>query len=72
MIRRIKRAPCPRYQQTYPDHLATSDDLRVLGLRPGTSEPDAILEYQHGDKSGICGLFERTRAVPVTAPREQD
>ena len=45
MTRRIKPAPRPRYKQTYPESLATAEELRALGLRPGTSEPNAILEY---------------------------
>lgn len=60
----------PRYQQTYPDTLATMEELRALGLRPGTSELDAILEYTHQDRSGLCALFERAKAVPVAASVE--
>jgi hypothetical protein len=67
MTHRVKRAPKPRYHQTYPSTLATTDELRALGLRPGTNEPDAILDYQYHDKSGICALFERSQAVPITA-----
>ena len=70
MTRRIQRTPCPRYQQTYPDTLATVEELRALGLRPGTSEPDAILEYAHQDRSGLCALFDRGKAVAVAAPVE--
>ena len=42
MTRRPKPAPRPRYQQTYPDTLATTEELRALGLRPGTSGPDGF------------------------------
>ncbi|WP_412030561.1 hypothetical protein [Deinococcus yunweiensis] len=70
MTRRIKPAPRPRYQQTYPDTLATAEELRALGLRPSTSEPDAILEYAYKDRSGICALFDRGKAVHVTAAVE--
>ncbi|THF85497.1 hypothetical protein E7T09_16195 [Deinococcus sp. KSM4-11] len=70
MTRRIKPAPRPRYQQTYPDHLATAEDLRALGLRPAPNEPAAILEYAFKDRSGICALYARDEAVPITAPRE--
>lgn len=65
MTRRIKPSPRPRYQQTYPDTLATAEELRALGLRPGTSEPDAILEYVRGDRSGLCALYDRETAVPI-------
>ncbi|GHF43654.1 hypothetical protein HNQ07_001953 [Deinococcus metalli] len=65
MTHRIKPAPCPRYQQTYPEHLATGAELSALGLRPGTSEPDAILEYEHKDRSGLCALYDRRHAVPA-------
>ncbi|GHF65937.1 hypothetical protein HNQ07_004792 [Deinococcus metalli] len=65
MTHRVKRAPKPRYHQSYPSTLATTEELRALGLHPGTSEPDAILDYHHGDKSGLCGLFERSKAVPI-------
>ena len=44
----------PRYQQTYPDTLATMEELRALGLRPGTSELDAILEYTHQTRTGVA------------------
>lgn len=71
MTRRIKPAPRPRYQQTYPDTLATAEELRALGLRPGTTEPDGILEFAHKDRSGLCALYARDKAVPVTVEREQ-
>lgn len=65
---RTKPTPSPKYQQTYPDHpdhLATAEQLGALGLRPGTSEPDAILEYSRANSSGLCALYERGKAVPV-------
>ncbi|GHF60634.1 hypothetical protein HNQ07_004312 [Deinococcus metalli] len=62
---RTKPIPRPRYQQTYPDHLATAEQLGALGLKPGTSEPDAILEYSRANSSGLCALYERRKAVPV-------
>ena len=62
---RTKPTPRPKYQQTYPDHLATAEQLKVLGLKPGTSEPDAILEYSHANSSGLCALYDREKAVPV-------
>ncbi len=68
---RLKSAIQARYQQTHPEGLATAEELRALGLRPGTSEPDAILEYVHGDRSGMCGLFERGKAELTTAERKQ-
>ncbi|CAM3795426.1 hypothetical protein [Deinococcus frigens] len=71
MTRRIKPSPRPRYEQNYPEHLATGGELRALGLRPGTSEPDGILEYQHGDRSGICALYERSKALPIASPVQQ-
>lgn len=64
---RTKLPPRPRYQQTYPDHLATADQLGALGLKPGTSEPDAILEYSTANSSGLCALYEREKAVPQEA-----
>ena len=45
-------------------------ELRALSLRPGTSEPAAILEDAFKDRSGICALYARDEAVPMTAPRE--
>ncbi|THF85478.1 hypothetical protein E7T09_16080 [Deinococcus sp. KSM4-11] len=70
MTRRIQPSPRPRYQQTYPSTLATVEELRALGLHPSTSEPDGILEYTQKDRSGICALYARDTAVPITAPRE--
>ena len=70
MTRRIKPAPRPRSQQTYPETLATAEELRAPGLRPGTTEPDGILEFAKKDRSGICALYARDKAVPITAPRE--
>lgn len=70
VTRRVKPSPRPRYQQTYPASLATAEELRALGLRPGTHEPDAILEYKHGDRSGICALYNRSQAVVVAIPGE--
>ncbi|WP_295815182.1 hypothetical protein [uncultured Deinococcus sp.] len=70
MTRRPKPAPRPRYQQTYPDTLATTEELRALGLRPGTSGPDAILKNKHGNRSGICALFERDKAITAMTPVE--
>lgn len=55
MKRRVKPAARPRYQQVYPEPLSTSAQLAALGLRPGTGEPDAILENRQWDGSGICG-----------------
>lgn len=68
MTRRVIPPPRPMYRQTYPEHLATAADLQHLGLRPGSIEPDAILKYDHGSRSGLCALFERARAVPWTEP----
>lgn len=62
---RVKPTPRPKYQQTYPDHLATAEQLKALGLKPGTSEPDAILEYSRANSSGLCALYDREKAVPV-------
>ena len=53
MTTRTKPGSRPRYQQTYPEQFATADDLRALGLKPGTTEPDALFEYRHGDRSGV-------------------
>ncbi|MEF2279890.1 hypothetical protein V3W47_16475 [Deinococcus sp. YIM 134068] len=65
-----KLPPLPRYKGTYPPELATADDLEALGLKPGSVRPVAILEYDHGDTSGMCGLHERAAAVPKDTPRE--
>jgi len=62
---RTKPTPRAKYQQVYPDHLATTDQLKVLGLKPGTSEADAILEYSRIGSSGLCALYERAKAVPL-------
>lgn len=68
MTRRVTPPPRPVYKQNYPEHLATADDLQHLGLRPGSTEPDAILRYDYGSRSGLCALYARARAVPVSAP----
>ncbi|PNY79581.1 hypothetical protein [Deinococcus koreensis] len=68
MTPRIKPTPRPHYHQTYPDHLATADELRALQLKPGTTEPDALLRYQRGESSGLCALYDRTKAVPDVSP----
>lgn len=70
MTHRPKLAPRPHFKQTYPDTLATGEELRALGLRPGTSEPDAILEYVRSDRSGLCALYERGKAVAVMTPAD--
>lgn len=62
---RTKPTPRPKFQQTYPEHLATAEQLKALGLKPGTTEPDAILEYSRASSSGLCALYERARAVPL-------
>ncbi|WP_102125977.1 hypothetical protein [Deinococcus planocerae] len=56
----------PRYVNTFPAGLATAAQLQAEGLRPGTTAPVALLEYHEGDRSGVCGLFERSAAVPRT------
>lgn len=63
---RVKRQ-LPRFRQTHPDHLATPEQLRALGLKAGTPEPDALFEYDWGDRSGVCGLFDTGKAVPLEA-----
>lgn len=68
MTSRVKPTPRPRYQQTYPEQFATAEDLRALGLKPGTTEPDALFEYKHGDRSGVCALYQRAKAVADTGP----
>lgn len=68
MIRRVTPLPRPVYRQTYPEHLATAADLQQLGLRPGSTEPDAILKYDYGYRSGLCALYARSSAVPISAP----
>lgn len=65
------KRPClTRYHDTHPDHLATTGQLEAEGLKPGTTEPVALLEYVNGDRSGLCGLFERSMAVPIGPKRE--
>lgn len=62
----------PRYIDDIPEGLATADQLRAQGLRPGTTAPVALLEYHHRDRSGVCGLFERAAARPAgDRPRDQ-
>ncbi|MEF2277497.1 hypothetical protein V3W47_04240 [Deinococcus sp. YIM 134068] len=60
----------PKYSNVIPEGLATAADLRAEGLKPGTLTPVALLEYSHGDRSGVCGLFERAAAVPATERSE--
>ena len=69
MPARVKRQ-IPRFQQTHPDHLATHEQLRALNLKAGTPEPDALFEYDWGDRSGVCGLFDKAKAVPLEASRD--
>jgi len=68
MPTRDKSSARPRFQQCYPDQFATPDELHAAGLRPGTTEPDAILTYDHGDRSGLCALYDRAKALPITHP----
>lgn len=63
-----EKRPLPKYRGSYPAHLATQQELKAEGLRPGRSEPDALLEYVHGDRHGTCGLHERKAAVPLDPP----
>ena len=58
----------PKYRQTYPDTLATADELKAQGLKPGAPAPVALLEYTRPpDTTGICALYDRTQAVPIAA-----
>ncbi|WP_019587700.1 hypothetical protein [Deinococcus apachensis] len=63
-----KKQPLPHYRNTYPDSLATQEELKLEGLKPGRPEPAALLEYERGDISGLCGLHERAEAVPLDQP----
>ncbi|BDP44876.1 hypothetical protein DAETH_48450 (plasmid) [Deinococcus aetherius] len=64
-----RKAPdLPRYHNTYPEGLATAADLEALGLKPGSIRPVALLTYEDGDRSGMCGLFEREAAVLKDSP----
>ncbi|MFD1732946.1 hypothetical protein ACFSC4_20430 [Deinococcus malanensis] len=51
------RKPSPsitKYHDTYPPELATTDELKALGLKPGTFTPAALLEYHRPpDVSGV-------------------
>lgn len=67
---REKQPKIPKYSQSYPDHLATDEQLKALDLKPGGVKPAALLEYVCGDVHGICGLYERAEAVPVV-PRSE-
>lgn len=61
---RQKRKQLPHYQDTYPEHLATADELRQAGLKPHPPEPVAILDQKlPGGGSRQCGLHERATAV---------
>ena len=63
-----RHIPLPKYHQTYPDTLATADELKALGLKPGTPTPAALLEYTRPpDTNGICALYDRAQAVLNTA-----
>ncbi|WP_216320857.1 hypothetical protein [Deinococcus aestuarii] len=55
----------PRYTDEIPEGLATADQLRAQGLKPGTTAPVALLEYRGPGRSGVCGLFERAAARPA-------
>ncbi|MFC3833471.1 hypothetical protein [Deinococcus rufus] len=72
MPKRTPPAPRPRYRQTHPDTLATTETLRTLGLKPGTTEPDALLDYEdkQQQRSGTCALFLIEKAVPVEVQRD--
>ncbi|GGK34611.1 hypothetical protein GCM10008955_30740 [Deinococcus malanensis] len=60
--------PVPKYRQLYPETLATADELKALGLKPGASTPVALLEYTRPpDTNGVCALYARDQAVPITA-----
>ena len=63
-----RHTPPPKYHQTYPATLATADELKALGLKPGGFTPAALLEYTRPpDTTGICALYDRAQAVPITA-----
>ncbi|WP_019585246.1 hypothetical protein [Deinococcus apachensis] len=61
----MKKRQIPTYKGTHPDHLATAEQLRQQGLKPHPPEPVALLAYQRGDTTGLCGLHERATAVPL-------
>ncbi|GGK34823.1 hypothetical protein GCM10008955_30970 [Deinococcus malanensis] len=64
---RRRSPPLPRYSQLYPDALATADELKDQRLKPGTPTPVALLEYTRPPHTtGICALYERAKAVPMT------
>lgn len=50
---RSVRPYLPKYYGTHPAHLATAGQLEAEGLKPGTTEPVALLEYVNGDRSGL-------------------
>lgn len=56
--------PLPKYVDEIPDHLATTEQLARLGLKPGTSCPVALVELNSPDHQCLTGLFERVHAVP--------
>ncbi|MFC4425097.1 hypothetical protein [Deinococcus navajonensis] len=61
-----RHTPLPKYRQTYPDTLATIEELNAEGLKPGGPAPVALLEYTRPpDTTGICALYERGQAVPA-------
>ncbi|BDP44335.1 hypothetical protein DAETH_43040 (plasmid) [Deinococcus aetherius] len=58
----------PRYIDEIPEGLATADQLKAQGLKPGTTTPVALLQYNGQGRSGVCGLFERAAARPAGDP----
>lgn len=68
MVKRELSTKIPRYLNTIPEGLATIEQLRAEGLKPGTTRPVALYEYERGDRGG---LFERAAAVPLLAPPER-
>ncbi|WP_216329361.1 hypothetical protein [Deinococcus aestuarii] len=64
------RPKIPKYVNAIPEGMATIEQLRAAGLKPGTLRPVALYAYEEGDRRGLCGLFERSAAVPLPNPSE--
>lgn len=62
----------PRYRNTYPDHLATPEQLKAQRLKPGTVRPVALLEVSGPGHQALLGLFERAAVLPLEAPSPRD
>lgn len=64
------RPKVPKDVNMIPEELATIEQLRAAGLKPGTLRPVSLYKHEEGDRRGLCDLFERSAAVPLPNPSE--